>query len=341
MESAAMFGPHELIGRGRRRVASAGMKPVGLALLLAMGCTGWHTAPAARIRPPCAARHAMRLRAAVPMAASVPAPSVADQAWNLWLALPIFPFRTRKTIREEVVPGQVWTFDQLQGTLYVHVPVRMTVVKYVDRETGENALLAYCPVAPTRECIRMVRELEKEHGPVRHIVLPTLGVEHKVFAGPFARAIGRKAQLWVLPGQYSFPINLPLSWLGFAGARTRKLPESSAGLPWEGQLEHALLGTFRSRDGAFGEAAFIHKPSKTLLVVDTIVCVRSQHPPIMQYDVDAMLFHARDTGAEVVSDSPAVRKRGWERIALFALFFNPAGGRSAQPGRLARTLHGL
>lgn len=301
---------------------------VGLVVLLMGASVGWQGPPAA-LRAPSAPRSAARPRAAVPMAAPAPAARGGDQAWNLWLALPIFPFRTRKTVRTEVVRGQVWTFDQLQGTLYVHVPIRMTVVKYADRETSRDALLAYCPVAPTRECIRLVRELEAEHGPVRHVVLPTLGVEHKVFAGPFTRAVGRPARLWFLPGQYSFPVDLPLDWVGFAGTRSTALPASSAGLPWEGQIEHEILGTFRSRDGAFGEAAFLHKPSKTLLVTDMIVCVRSQHPAIMEYDVDAMLYHARDTGFESVADSPAVRTRGWERIALFALFFNPAGQRSA------------
>ncbi len=45
----------------------------------------------------------------------------------------------------------------------------------------------HAPVAPTPECVRLVRELEERHGPVRHIVLPTTAVEHKIFLGPFAK----------------------------------------------------------------------------------------------------------------------------------------------------------
>ncbi|KAJ1640304.1 hypothetical protein T492DRAFT_536210 [Pavlovales sp. CCMP2436] len=224
----------------------------GVALFLvalvcsALGWTSPATARASRALPA-----PPRSRAPPIGMAALPEPTVAaDLAWNLWFTLPIFPFGNRKTVRAEVVRGQVWTLDQLQGTLYVHVPVRMTLVKYRDAETGANALLAYCPVAPTRECIRLVREIEAEHGPVLQVVLPTLGVEHKVFAGPFTRALGRKAQLWVLPGQYSFPIDLPLGWVGFAGTGARPLPPTSAGLPWESQIDHAILGTFRSRDGA-------------------------------------------------------------------------------------------
>lgn len=94
---------------------------------------------------------------------------------------------------------KVWTLDQLQGILYVIVPVRMTVIKLEDSEGG--GLFVYNPVAPTGECMAMMRKLEAEHGPVRHIVLGTLGLEHKVFAGPFARRFS-EARVWYTPGQY-------------------------------------------------------------------------------------------------------------------------------------------
>lgn len=93
----------------------------------------------------------------------------------------------------------MWTFDQLQGILYVIVPVRMTVIKL--ENTPGGGLFVYAPVAPTGECIAMMRKLEAEHGPVKHIVLGTLGLEHKVFAGPFAQRFPQ-AQVWFTPGQY-------------------------------------------------------------------------------------------------------------------------------------------
>ena len=37
----------------------------------------------------------------------------------------------------------------------------------------------------------------------------------------------------------------------------------------------------------------------------------------------ALLYHARDDPLEKVEDTPEVRKKGWERIALFANFFMP------------------
>lgn len=48
---------------------------------------------------------------------------------------------------------------------------RMTVLKLRD-----GSLFVYAPVAPTRECLRLVRELD---APVKYIVLPTSAVEHK------------------------------------------------------------------------------------------------------------------------------------------------------------------
>lgn len=59
----------------------------------------------------------------------------------------------------------------------------------------------------------------------------------------------------------SFPIGLPLSWLGFGGRPTKQIPSSSEEAPWSADLEHAVLGPFFSKDGSggYGETAFFHK----------------------------------------------------------------------------------
>ena len=49
----------------------------------------------------------------------------------------------------------------------------------------------YAPVAPTDECVRLLRELEEKYGEVAYIVLPTVAVEHKYFVGPFSQAFPR------------------------------------------------------------------------------------------------------------------------------------------------------
>jgi hypothetical protein len=150
-----------------------------------------------------------------------------------------------------VVKDTVWTFDQLQGILYVVVPIRMSVIKL---EAG--GLLIYAPVAPTRECIRLVQELVAEHGDVKYIILPTIsGLEHKVFVGPFARRFPN-AEVFVAPNQWSFPLNLPLSWLGFPRKRTQVLPKDSSQTPFASEFDYAVLGPIELGPGASQESVF-------------------------------------------------------------------------------------
>lgn len=240
-----------------------------------------------------------------------------DWAWKLWPLVPIYPYGRRRTLRREVVPGQVWTFDQVQGIFYVVVPIRMTIVK------AAGGLLVYAPIAPTPECIRLVQELEAEHGPVQYIVLPTVsGLEHKVFVGPFARCFAQ-AQVFVAPNQWSFPLNLPLSWLGFPGRRTQVLPGDGRQTPFGEEFDYAILDVnLGSR--SFGEVALFHRPSQTLLVTDTVVAIPEEPPPIVQLDPYPLLFHAKDDPYHVVFDTVANRTKGWQRIALFAFYFQPA-----------------
>lgn len=242
-----------------------------------------------------------------------------DFLWPFWPVVPIYPYGRRRTIRKEVIKDSIWTFDQLQGIFYVVVPIRMTVVKL-----EKGGLLVYAPVAPTAECIRLVNELVAEHGDVKYIILPTIsGIEHKVFVGPFARCF-LTAQVFVAPHQWSFPLNLPLSWLGLPGKRTQILPEDSDKAPFAEDFDYALLGPIELGPGRFAEVAFFHKRSHTLLITDTIIAVPEDPPAIAQFDPYPLLFHAKDKASDRVADNQANRRKGWQRIALFALYFQPS-----------------
>lgn len=257
------------------------------------------------------------------------APSRPDRAWSLWPLLPIYPFGQRQTLRQEVVPGQIWTFDQLQGVLYVVTPIRMTVVKL-----RSGGLLVYAPVAPTQECLTLMEELIAQHGDVQHIILPTAsGLEHKVYVGPFARRF-KSAQVWVVPHQWSFPINLPLSWLGLPRSRTHNLTETDAPLPEE--FRYAILGPIDLGLGPFEEVAMLHRDSGTLLVTDTVLAIPETPPEIVTTAPQALLFHARDHAGDRVQDSPATRLKGWKRIALFSFYFRP-GSTAVTPFKTALT----
>jgi len=241
-----------------------------------------------------------------------------DLSWHFWLAVPLYPYGKRRTLRTEVIKDTIWTFDQLQGILYTVVPIRMTVVKL---EAG--GLLVYAPVAPTTECIRLVKELEAKHGDVKYIILPTAsGLEHKVFVGPFARCFPN-AQVFVAPNQWSFPLNLPLGWLGFPSRRTGVLPADSTEAPFADEFDYQILDIDLGR-GSFGEVALFHKRSRTLLVTDTVLSVPEDPPAIVQLDPYPLLFHARDNAFDAIKDSEASRRKGWQRISLFAVYFRPS-----------------
>ncbi len=241
-----------------------------------------------------------------------------DRAWPLWPVVPIYPYGQRRTLRREVIPDKLWLFEQVQGIFYVIVPIRMTVVKL-----AEGGLLAFAPVAPTRECVRMVQELEAIHGPVKYVILPTVtGIEHKYFAGPFAQRF-KQAQVYVAPNQWSFPINLPLSWLGFPAKRTHILPDDPSEAPFYDEFDYATVGPIRLSLKPYTEVALYHRETRSLLALDTIVSIPIDPPDVVAQDPYPLLFHARESAAEAPKDTPETRRKGWARIALFTFYFRP------------------
>ena len=238
-----------------------------------------------------------------------------DQRWPWWPLLPLYPYGKRATHVEELIPGQVWSFEQLQGVYYVAVPIRLTVVKV------PGGLMLVNPLPPTAELLAGLRALEAEHGPVCTIVLPTAsGLEHKLPLGPLARAFP-KAEVWVCPGQWSFPVQLPLSWLGVPAARTKIL--LTDGVPHPEICQWISLGPLDLGVGRFQEISCLHQPSGALLITDALVGIHATPPAIFDRDPTPLLFHARDRGDQPLTDSPEARRRGWARLVLFASYLRP------------------
>ena len=238
-----------------------------------------------------------------------------DQSWPWWPLLPLYPYGRRATHFEELIPGQVWSFEQLQGVYYVAVPIRLTVVKV------PGGLMLVNPLPPTRELCAGIAALEAEHGPVRTIVLPTAsGLEHKLPLGPLARAFP-DSEVWVCPGQWSFPLQLPLSWLGVPARRTKVLLDD--GVPHGDVCHWISLGPLDLGVGRFQEISCLHRPSGALLVTDALVGIAAQPPAVFDSDPAPLLFHARDRGDQPLVDTPANRQRGWARLVLFASYLRP------------------
>jgi hypothetical protein len=108
---------------------------------------------------------------------------------------------------------------------------------------------------------------------------------------------------------------LELAWL---------LPKYSITAPFAEEFDYAMLGPINLGVGAFAEVAFFHKRSRTLLVTDSVLSVPEEPPAIVQLDSYPLLFHAKDNAIDVVEDSEANRRKGWQRISLFSFYFRPS-----------------
>ncbi|EMS57316.1 hypothetical protein TRIUR3_05938 [Triticum urartu] len=225
----------------------------------------------------------------------------------------------------QAVKGSVWLFEQEQalGFSSVSTNTRMTVVKL-----RSGGLWVHAPIAPTKECIQLIKELG---APVEHIVLPTFAYEHKVFLGPFSRKFPR-AQVWVAPRQWSWPVNLPLEFFGVF--RSKPLEDEDDATPWAAEIEQKVLSSPEVGIGPYVEVAFYHKPSRTLLVTDAVIFVPRQPPDCISKEsllaaaknglAVKILSKGREVPDDPVEDNKLTRQTGWERMVLQILFLGPS-----------------
>lgn len=85
-----------------------------------------------------------------------------------------------------------------------------------------------------------------------------------------------KAQVFVAPGQWSWPLNLPPSFFGIFNSQPLTDDNRGASLPFADEFECEILRPRPIGVNAsvkFNEAALFHKPTKTLLVTDAVVHV--------------------------------------------------------------------
>lgn len=164
--------------------------------------------------------------------------------------------------------------------------------------------------------------------------------EHKATFGAFASYFP-DATVWIQPGQWAFPVNVPIEFYGLQqrGPRLRELPvpgrpvtqpefeyyDKKDGPPsWLSEISYEVLGPFKFKSvGGFSETAFYHKQTKSLIVTDTVCSVTKDPPAIITEDPRALFFHARNKATDEVDDTPETRQRGWRRMVQFGLIFFP------------------
>ncbi len=140
--------------------------------------------------------------------------------------------------------------------------------------------------------------------------------------------------MFVTPDQWCFPINLPLSWLGFPRDRTQVLPAHSDQTPFGDEFDHAILGPIHLKRGSFEEVALFHRTTGTLLLTDSLLSIPVDPPQILKEDPYPMLFHAREEGSDPLEDTEENRRKGWARICLFAMYFRPGSLEVVKTGQV-------
>ena len=251
-----------------------------------------------------------------------------ERWYPYWWALPLAPYGSKTTTFQEVVPDEVWCFDQLQGLLDVLVNVRMTVIAL---EGG--GLWVHNPVAPTKELMDMLAPIVDKHGPVKHIVCGSAAIEHKIYSGPFSKKFP-SADVWLPPKNWSFPVDVPLETYVpyYPKGSPRTLPEDTASgvgaVPWGDEIEHSVLQVGGSslrgfKDPWFVDTAFYHKKSKTMLITDVVLKVSEDPVPVATVNPEPLLVRGMEAQGQMLPNTREARSMGWGKTVLFGLLFQP------------------
>lgn len=222
------------------------------------------------------------------------------------------PLTNRATYRYDL-GRDAWALEQLLVFANVSATVRTIVVRLEDGSLWVNG-----PQWPTGEFCSLLDEL----GPVRHVVLPCVALEHKAPIGAFLKRYP-EASVWIAPGQYgpfgSCGLDVASARMGYRvdGVFTPGAPGRGGGggrggsrsplPPWADEFDwRTLYVDLPQNAGPVAETAFLHKASRTLITTDSVVFIPDQPPPIFE------TYFTRDQ----VRGDPAF----WPKSVLQAVF---------------------
>lgn len=223
------------------------------------------------------------------------------------------------------MPGAVWGLEQEQALDVLAMNIRTTVVKL---KSGD--LVVFSPQAPTEEFFALLDEL----GPVKHIVLPTYALEHKVYIPAMSRRYPA-AKVWVAPGTWSVPVDLPLSWLGInaAGTLDGSGGEGDEPPPWLDEIECKILRVDTAGANPYIEAVFLHVATRSLLVTDLVLSIPVEPPAVISRD--RLLNLAPDDPADAPAPpSEEALRIGWAKASLVVSFLGPSRQEQVEGGKL-------
>lgn len=200
------------------------------------------------------------------------------------------PFRNRATYRYEL-GRNAWALEQLLVFANVTATVRTVVVKMEDGGLWVNG-----PQWPTGEYCALLDEL----GPVKHVVVPCNAFEHKIPTSAFVKKY-RDASVWVTPGQYgpfgSCGLDLKSCNMGYRvdGVLPVGVPPKDALPPWSNEFYfRTLYVSLPENAGPVSEAAFLHRPSNTLITTDAVAYIPDEAPPIFGSYFDSDTINDED-----------------------------------------------
>ncbi len=169
--------------------------------------------------------------------------------------------------RPKPIADDVWVVDSGPiNAMGLRLPVRMTIVRL-----GNGELILHSPTRYSLELAAAVAEL----GTIRHLIAPN--VAHWTFVADWQRAYPATT-MWAAPGLSD------RAQVRASGLRIDRELDDTAPAEWADALQQGVI----TGAAGFSEMWFLHRPSRTLILVDLIENLEPDKlPPVERWLMQA------------------------------------------------------
>lgn len=169
--------------------------------------------------------------------------------------------------RPKPIADDVWVVDSGPiNAMGLRLPVRMTIVRL-----GNGELILHSPTRYSLELAAAVAEL----GTIRHLIAPN--VAHWTFVADWQRAYPATT-MWAAPGLSD------RAQVRASGLRIDRELDDTAPAEWADALQQGVI----TGAAGFSEMWFLHRPSRTLILVDLIENLEPDKlPPVQRWLMQA------------------------------------------------------